>query len=124
MRFLTQVFLLALVSILTACSPSRPANSAHRAVIATVHPIASAAGAEAYRRGGNAVDAAVAAALTLGVIDGHNSGIGGGCFLLIRKADGQFLAIDGREMAPAAASRDMFLRDGSLIAGATTTGPL
>ena len=71
-------------------------------VIATVHPLATEAGESAFRRGGNAVDAAVAAALTLGVVDGHNSGIGGGCFVLMRKADGTFLAIDGRETAPAA----------------------
>ena len=49
--------------------------------------------------GGNAVDAAIAAAMTLGVVDGFNSGIGGGCFMLIRRADGKILAIDGRETA-------------------------
>ncbi len=70
--------------------------------IATVHPLASQAGSAAFARGGNAIDAAVAAALTLGVVDTHNSGIGGGCFMLIRTADGAMLAIDGREMAPAA----------------------
>ena len=46
------------------------------------------------------MDAAVAAALTLGVVDGFNSGIGGGCFMLIRKPDGSLVAIDGRETAP------------------------
>ena len=60
----------------------------------------------------NRTIAAVAAALTLGVVDGFNSGIGGGCFMLIRKPDGTFAAIDGRETAPGAASRDMYLRDG------------
>src|SRR3954471_8945438 len=92
--------------------------------VATVHPLATRAGLDAMARGGNAVDAAVAAALTLGVVDGHNSGIGGGCFVLIREADGHTLAIDGREMAPAAATRDMFVRDGKVIPGASTTGPL
>ncbi len=81
-------------------------------MVATVHPLATAAGVDALRAGGNAVDAAVAAALTLGVVDGHNSGIGGGCFILVRRADGAFSAIDGREKAPAKAHRDMFLRDG------------
>ncbi|RXM20435.1 gamma-glutamyltransferase, partial [Citrobacter sp. AAK_AS5] len=75
-------------------------------------------------RGGNAVDAAVAAALTLGVVDGHNSGIGGGCFMLIRRADGSILAIDGREMAPAAASRDMYLRAGKSDPTLSQTGAL
>ena len=46
----------------------------------TVHPLATKAAMNAFERGGNAVDAIVAAALTLGVVDGFNSGIGGGCF--------------------------------------------
>lgn len=91
---------------------------------ATVHPIASEAAAAAQRAGGNAIDAAVAAALTLGVVDGHNSGIGGGCFMLIRLADHSIVAIDGREQAPAAASRDMFVRDGRAMPGASLTGAL
>lgn len=81
-------------------------------MVATVHPLATEAGVNTLRAGGNAVDAAIAAALTLGVVDGHNSGIGGGCFILIRRADGTLAAIDGRETAPAKAHRDMFLRDG------------
>ena len=78
----------------------------------TVHPLATKAAMNAFERGGNAVDAVVSAALTLGVVDGFNSGIGGGCFMLIHKPNGRFVAIDGRETAPAAASRDMYLRDG------------
>jgi gamma-glutamyltranspeptidase/glutathione hydrolase len=74
--------------------------------------MATAAAIDAMKNGGNAVDAAVAAALTLGVVDGSNSGIGGGCFILIRTAAGEFIAIDGRETAPAAATRELFLRDG------------
>lgn len=86
--------------------------AAQHGVVATVHPLASEAAAAAGKAGGNAVDAAVAAALTLGVVDGHNSGIGGGCFMVIRLADGRVVAIDGREKAPAAATRDMYLRNG------------
>src|SRR5947209_4816251 len=81
-------------------------------MVASVHPVATEAGLEVLKHGGNAVDAAVAVALTLGVVDGYNSGIGGGCFILIHRANGSLVAIDGREMAPAAASRDMFVRDG------------
>lgn len=81
-------------------------------VVATGHPLATEAALEALRHGGNAVDAAVAAALTLGVVDGFNSGIGGGCFLLLRLADGRLVAVDGREKAPLAATRDLFVRDG------------
>ncbi|HEX4415530.1 MAG TPA: gamma-glutamyltransferase, partial [Lacipirellulaceae bacterium] len=93
-------------------------------MIATVDPIATDAGVDIFREGGNAVDAAVTAALTLGVVNGENSGIGGGCLILIRTADGKFSAIDGREMAPRAANRDMFVRDGKPMPRASQTGPL
>jgi gamma-glutamyltranspeptidase / glutathione hydrolase len=89
-----------------------PSAQFERGAAATVHPLATAAARDALERGGNAVDAAVAAALTLGVVDGFNSGIGGGCFILIRLADGSFVALDGRETAPGAATPEMFLRDG------------
>jgi len=92
--------------------------------VVTVHPLATKAAEQAFERGGNAVDAAVAAALTLGVVDGFNSGIGGGGFMLIRKPDGTFVAIDGRETAPQKASRDMFLRDGKADPDLSRTGAL
>jgi gamma-glutamyltranspeptidase/glutathione hydrolase len=92
-------------------------------MVATGHPIATDAAADVFRAGGNAVDAAVAAALTLGVVDGNNSGIGGGCLILVRSAN-QLTAIDGREMAPGAAHKDMFLRDGKPMPEASQTGPL
>lgn len=82
--------------------------------IASVNPLATQAGLKAFADGGNAVDAALAVAFTLGVVDGHNSGIGGGCFILVRTANGEVLAIDGREEAPALAHRDMFLKDGKV----------
>ena len=91
---------------------------------ATVQSLATEAALEAFRRGGNAVDAAAAAAFTLGVVDGHNSGIGGGCFILVRKPDGSIVCLDGREVAPAAATRDMFLRDGKPDEQLSKTGPL
>lgn len=95
----------------------------HGAVV-TVHPLATRAGAEALRAGGNAVDAAVACALTLGVVDGFNSGLGGGCFLTIRLADGRFVAIDGRETAPAMATREMFVREGRAVPELSQFGAL
>jgi gamma-glutamyltranspeptidase/glutathione hydrolase len=93
-------------------------------MVATGHPIATDAAGDVFRDGGNAIDAAVAAALTLGVVDGNNSGIGGGCLILIRTADGRFTAIDGRETAPAAAHKNMFLREGQPLPDASQTGPL
>ncbi len=116
-------FVFAILLAMLSALPSRAAVAGH-GMVATVHPLATHAGVEAMRRGGNAIDAAVAAALTLGVVDGHNSGIGGGCFLLIRLADGRFIAIDGRETAPAAATRDMYLREGKADTSLSQTGAL
>lgn len=95
-----------------------------RFAVATVHSLATEAAKSAYEKGGNAVDAAVAAGLTLGVVDGHNSGIGGGCFILVRAADGAVTALDGREMAPAQAHRDMYVIGGKLEDEASKTGAL
>ncbi len=95
-----------------------------RGLVACVHPLAAAAAVDAYAKGGNAVDAAVAAALTLGVVDGHNSGIGGGCFVLIRQGDGTIIAIDGRETAPAAVTAATYLRNGKADTTLSQTGPL
>ncbi len=93
-------------------------------MVATVAPQATLAGIAALDNGGNAVDAAVAAALTLGVVDGYNSGIGGGCFILIHSADGTITAIDGRETAPASTHRDYY-RDinGKLQPSKSRNGP-
>jgi gamma-glutamyltranspeptidase/glutathione hydrolase len=102
------------------------ANTAEskRGMVVTVHLLATDAATKVMADGGNAIDAAVAAAFMLGVVDGHNSGIGGGCFMLIRTADGTTVALDGREMAPAAATRDMFIRDGTADTSLSQTGPL
>ncbi len=100
------------------------ATSDRNGAVASVNPIATAAGLAAFEAGGNAIDAAVATALTLGVVDSHNSGIGGGCFIVVHTADGTTLAIDGREMAPAAAFRDMFIRDGKAVGELSRTGAL
>ena len=118
------ILLLLYVSAGHGIAAGSKSASGKKAVVSTVHPLASAAALQAIRDGGNAVDAAVAAALTLGVVDGHNSGIGGGCFLLIRLPDGKVAAIDGREQAPAAATRDMFIRDGKADTRLSQTGAL
>ena len=117
--FLLVSLLGSLLSLSRAAEPGFPHFAA-----ATVQPLATDAAVNAAKKGGNAVDAAVAAGLTLGVVDGHNSGIGGGCFLVIRTADGTLTAIDGREMAPSKASRDMYLIGGQLDNEASKTGAL
>jgi gamma-glutamyltranspeptidase/glutathione hydrolase len=94
------------------------------AAVATVHPLATAAALRVYEQGGNAIDAAVAAALTLGVVDSHNSGLGGGNFALVHWADGRIEALDGREMAPQAATRDMYIKNGEPQPDWSKTGAL
>jgi gamma-glutamyltranspeptidase/glutathione hydrolase len=122
-RHLPRLVVLLVVVLARACALANTARSTAGMVV-TVQPLATDAGVDAMRRGGNAIDAAVAAAFTLGVVDGHNSGIGGGCFILIRTAKGEFVAIDGRETAPAAARRDMFVRDGKADTELSQTGAL
>jgi gamma-glutamyltranspeptidase/glutathione hydrolase len=100
------------------------AATSTKGMVASVHPLATEAGVAALKRGGNAIDAAIAVGLTLGVVDAHNSGLGGGCFILIRRADGKLIAIDGRETAPAKAARDMYLRDGKPDTNLSQMGPL
>lgn len=108
-----------------ACAARADTANGARHAVATVHPLATNAAIDVFNEGGNAVDAAVTAALTLGVVDNHNSGLGGGCLILIRKPSGELLAIDGRETAPAAASRDMYLdENGVARSEASKTGPL
>src|SRR5580693_589049 len=116
--------LLAVLLILHAeLARSQSAIGRHGAV-ATVDRIASQAGIDAMKKGGNALDAAIAAALTLGVVNSYNSGLGGGCFILIRSAKGELICIDGRETAPAAATRDMYVRNGAVAPGLSETGAL
>jgi gamma-glutamyltranspeptidase len=112
-------------SFLVAVPPAfAETNLCRKGMVASVHPLATEAGLNVLKSGGNAIDAAVAVGLTLGVVDGANSGIGGGCFLLIRLANGKIVAIDGRETAPAAATRGMFLRDGKADTQLSQTGAL
>ncbi len=98
--------------------------SGHHGVVATVHPLASRAAISAFDRGGNAIDAAIAASLMLSVVDGHNSGIGGGCLAVVRKPDGSVIALDGRETAPQRATPEMFFRNGQPAPDLSQTGPL
>ncbi len=81
--------------------------------VAADHPLASRAGADVLRAGGNAVDAAIAAALSSGVVQPTGSGLGGGGFAVVVLPDGTATTFDFREVAPAAATRDMFLAEGA-----------
>jgi gamma-glutamyltranspeptidase/glutathione hydrolase len=83
-----------------------------KAAVASAHPLASEVGVEIMKEGGNAFDAMIATQLTLAVVYPGAGNIGGGGFLMARKADGKFVALDFREMAPGKASRDMYLDKG------------
>ncbi|MGI8788336.1 MAG: gamma-glutamyltransferase [Pyrinomonadaceae bacterium] len=96
----------------------REAARGRHAMVASQHRLASEIGADVMKRGGNAVDAAVAVALALAVVYPEAGNLGGGGFMLIRFKDGKTTAIDYREMAPAAANRDIYVDDkGELIKG-------
>jgi gamma-glutamyltranspeptidase/glutathione hydrolase len=93
--------------------------------VAAEHRLASEAGVEILRRGGNAVDAAVAALLASGVVNPSSSGLGGGGFMVVYLArNASFHAIDFRETAPGDAVRDMFVRDGRIDDAASKSGGL
>src|SRR5262245_55137196 len=94
-----------------------PARGLH-AMVASQHELASKIGVEILKKGGNAVDAAVAVGLALAVVYPEAGNIGGGGFMLVRKGNGETHAIDYREMAPKAASRNVFVdKNGELIKG-------
>ncbi|HYD53321.1 MAG TPA: gamma-glutamyltransferase, partial [Gemmatimonadaceae bacterium] len=95
-----------------------------RAMVVTDAPIASVVGAEIMRRGGNAVDAAVAVGFALAVVYPEAGNIGGGGYMVIRMADGRTAAIDYREVAPAAATRDMYLDAQGNLTDRSVVGPL
>src|SRR5436309_14103160 len=78
--------------------------------VATVHPDATRAGIQILREGGNAIDAAVAAAAALGVTEPYVAGIGGGGFMVVYLAhQHRVITIDGRETSPAALPQDAFV---------------
>jgi gamma-glutamyltranspeptidase/glutathione hydrolase len=88
---------------------SRPPVRGKNGMVASVSQIASQVGVDVMKRGGNAIDAAVAVGLALAVVWPSAGNLGGGGFMVIRKADGKATVIDYREMAPAAAHRNTYL---------------
>jgi gamma-glutamyltranspeptidase/glutathione hydrolase len=96
------------------------------AAIATAHPLATAAGFEMLNQGGNAFDAAVAVSAALAVVEPMGSGLGGGGFWLLHRAkDNRQIMLDGRERAPLAATRDMYLdKKGEPIPNLSVDGAL
>ncbi|MEO8591080.1 MAG: gamma-glutamyltransferase [Flavobacteriales bacterium] len=114
---------------LAACDPKptpRGAGSgttATHAMVVTAHPLATKVGLAVLRDGGNAVDAAIAVHYALAVVLPWAGNIGGGGFMVMRSADGRVRSLDFREIAPAAATRDMYLdRAGQVVPGLSLLG--
>jgi gamma-glutamyltranspeptidase/glutathione hydrolase len=106
-----------------AYAATRAPARGREAMVVTSQVDATRVGVAVLRAGGNAIDAAIAAGFALNVTQPQSTGIGGGAFVLIRLADGTAVAIDCRETAPAAATRDMYLREG-VADKASLFGPL
>ncbi len=113
-----------LVSPLTSRAQRLPTESSG-AMVASASRLASEAGLEILRRGGNAVDASIATGLALTVTYPRAGNIGGGGFMVIRHADGRAVVIDFREEAPSKATPDMYLdAKGAVVPGRSTHGYL
>ena len=97
---------------------------ARNAMVVSDAPVASRVGRDILRRGGNAVDAAVAAAFALAVVYPEAGNLGGGGFMVIRLADGRSASIDFREVAPLAATRDMYVGPDGRVTEQSAVGPL
>jgi len=102
----------------TTVAASREPVRARHGVVASTNEVASEVGVDIMKRGGNAVDAAIAIAFALAVTHPAAGNLGGGGFMMIRLKDGRSTAIDYREMAPAAATRNIYLdKNGNVISG-------
>src|SRR5947209_15116710 len=114
---------LCVLALQPACADGlRPVHAQHGMVV-SVHNEASKAGVAILRRGGNAVDAAVATGFALAVVHPAAGNIGGGGFMLLRTANGDIHFLDYREKAPKAAGRNMYLDEkGEVIPNASLVG--
>jgi gamma-glutamyltranspeptidase / glutathione hydrolase len=121
-------FTLASISVVvafTAQGASQAPVAAEHGMVVTAQHLASEVGVDVLRKGGNAIDAAVAVGYALAVVYPAAGNLGGGGFMTIQLANGRRTFIDFREKAPLAARADMYLdKEGNVIKGATTTGHL
>lgn len=117
--------LLLALALTLASAVEASAAQGENGAVASEHILASRAGVAILERGGNAIDAAVATAFAVCVVNPMSCGIGGGGFMVLYLADSKrAVALDYRETAPAAATRDMFLRDGAAVPDLSLRGGL
>src|SRR5215207_586322 len=118
LRKIKVLVLLLVVALNAPLTIGREPVRARHGIAASTNEVASRVGVEIMKRGGNAVDAAIAVAFALAVTHPAAGNLGGGGFMMIRLKDGRTTAIDYREMAPGAAHRDIYLdKNGNLIEG-------
>jgi gamma-glutamyltranspeptidase/glutathione hydrolase len=116
---------LALIAWVGVHAASPPPVGARNGMVATSQHLATRVGVDILKKGGNAIDAAVAVGYALGVVLPAAGNVGGGGFMTIHLADGRNAFIDFRETAPLAATADMYLdRDGNVVRGRSTKGYL
>jgi gamma-glutamyltranspeptidase/glutathione hydrolase len=115
-----------LLALVWVSLPLAAADRPGKAAIASAHFLATEAGHAILDQGGNAFDAAIAVSAALAVVEPTSSGIGGGAFWLLHRAEDSFqVMVDAREQAPAAAHRDMYLdEDGNVNRDLAVNGPL
>lgn len=121
---MTKYFILLLLSFsVFAQNTQKPLIEGKQGMVVSTHPAASEIGLAILKKGGNAIDAAVAVNFALAVCHPSAGNIGGGGFLVYRDKSGNVKALDYREKAPSAASRDMYLdANGNIIPGKSMTG--
>jgi gamma-glutamyltranspeptidase / glutathione hydrolase len=133
---------LAFLALIAACQPAagptpqvavppdwtlrndRAAAFGQNGMVASDAPLASQVGVDILRAGGNAVDASIAVGFALAVVYPEAGNLGGGGFTVVKMADGRVAALDYREVAPLAATRDMFLDDSGRLTRKSVVGPL
>src|SRR6266513_1145477 len=126
-RFVSSRLIVAIAAIV--CTTVRAASVApvggEHGMVVTAHQLATKVGIDVLKRGGNAVDAAVAVGYALAVVYPAAGNLGGGGFMTIQLADGRKTFLDFREKAPLAATPNMYLDSaGDVIKGASTKGHL
>ena len=122
-------FLITLFLLVSACTPNEQVVEkgviAKNSMVVSAHPLASQVGIDILKKGGNAVDAAIAVQFALAVVHPSAGNIGGGGFMVFRTKEGESFSLDFREAAPGNATRNMFIdEDDNVIKDASTRGHL